>query len=119
VSDASASLALVTDTDAARAEIGDLAAELEPLGVLPGMIFGHRGLKTAARKLFVFAYDDALVYKLDPATADEVRALPGVTPFQPMPDRPPMGSWLVVPATHQDRWGDLAHRAHAYISALR
>jgi hypothetical protein len=54
----------MADLTRARAEVDDLAGELAAAGAMKGMIFGHHGLKTAARKMFCFEHGTSLVFKL-------------------------------------------------------
>lgn len=101
----------------ARSELSDLADELAGFGALRGMIFGHHGLKTSARKMFCFEHGDSLVFKLPPAAYDAVLALPGSSVFAPMPDRPAMSNWVVVPSAHSDQWPELARMSLDHVVA--
>lgn len=101
----------MTELSRARQELDDLADELSALGVGKGMIFGHHGLKTPARKVFVFEHGDALVFRLRDDPYDTALALPGAHVFKPMADRPAMRNWIVVPDDHVDEWPELARTA--------
>jgi hypothetical protein len=94
--------------------IANLAGEMGAFGVLRGMIFGHRGLKTADRKMFCFEHGDAVVFKLDLDGQAEALALGGASTFSPA-GRSPMTGWIVVPSEHEGRWADLAHSALEYV----
>jgi hypothetical protein len=94
--------------------VDNLAGEMAPFGVVRGMIFGHRGLKTADRKMFCFEHGDAVVFKLDLDGTAEALALRGASPFTPA-GRSTMTGWIVVPSEHEDRWADLAHSAFEYV----
>ena len=102
----------------AREEIDDLAGEFASTGAMKGMIFGHHGLKTSARKMFCFEHGDALVFKLGDAAYDDALAHDGATVFKPMADRPAMGGWVVVPSSKAKQWPRLARAAFDYVSAL-
>jgi hypothetical protein len=107
----------MADLTRARAEVDDLAGELAAAGAMKGMIFGHHGLKTAARKMFCFEHGTSLVFKLTGSAYDAAMALPGASVFAPMPERPPMTGWVVVPEKHADRWPELARTAHDDLAA--
>ena len=100
----------------AREEIDDLAGELADVGAMKGMIFGHHGLKTAARKMFCFEHGASVVFKLTGPAYDDALALPGASVFKPMADRPAMGGWVVVPEANAKRWADLARTAHEQLA---
>ena len=109
----------MAETTRAREEIADLADELAEYGVIAGMIFGHRGLKTAARKMFCFEHGDNIVFKLPPAAYDDALALAGASLFAPHPGRPPMGNWVVVPKRYADQWPELARAAFTHVADRR
>lgn len=106
----------MTEPSRARQELDDLADELSSLGVVKGMIFGHHGLKTPARKMFCFEHGDTLVFKLTGVAATTALALPGASVFKPMADRPAMGNWIVVPEASIDEWPELARTAHEQLT---
>jgi hypothetical protein len=112
VSDAIGSVARMTEPGRAREELDDLAGELAARGAMKGMIFGHHGLKTAARKMICFEHSGALVFKLTGAAYDDALALTGTCVFKPMADRPAMTGWVVVPPAHAKKWAELARTAH-------
>jgi hypothetical protein len=105
---------MTDELTAAMETVADLAGELAPFGVVQGMIFGHRGLKTAERKMFCFEHGDALVFKLDLEGQEEALALRGASAFTPA-GRSTMTGWIVVPSEHESRWADLAHSAFEYV----
>ena len=101
----------MTELSRARQELDDLADELSALGVSKGMIFGHHGLNTPARKVFCFEHGDSLVFRMTGAAYDAALTLPGAHVFAPRKDRPAMGNWIVVPDANLDEWPELARTA--------
>ncbi|MEP7054668.1 MAG: hypothetical protein ABI912_05410 [Actinomycetota bacterium] len=107
----------MADMTRAREELDDLAGEFAAAGAMKGMIFGHHGLKTAARKMFCFEHGDSLVFKLDDEAHNEAIGLAGAAVFTPMADRP-MNGWIVVPERHSAQWSHLAQAAFAYVTKI-
>ncbi len=83
----------------------DLAAQNDDVEL--GKMFGMPTIKKAGKAAAGF-WRDSMVFKLtDPATREQALAIDGAEQFDPMGGRP-MKEWVVVPASHADRWAELA-----------
>lgn len=108
----------MTQMSLAREALAEVSDQLAAFGAMPGMIFGHHGLKTSARKVFCFEHGDSIVFKLPPAAYDAVLALEGTSRFAPRPDRPTMSNWIVVPSAHAREWSELARSAYDHVAGV-
>jgi hypothetical protein len=103
------------DPQARYEEIADdLAAQNDDVTL--GQMMGMPAIKRAGKMIGGFARGEgAMVFKL-PEEAARMAALQleEAHLFDPSGGkRAPMQEWVVVPATHADRWPDLAERAFA------
>jgi hypothetical protein len=90
----------------------DLAARNDDVEL--GQMMGMPAIKRSGKMIGGFSNDrDAMVFKLpDISEREAALALDGVELFDPSGGRrAPMTEWVVVPAAHADRWGDLAEQA--------
>ena len=79
-------------------------------------MFGAQGFFVRGNA-FGLVWDGRVVLKVPDATLSaELLAMPGATPFQPMPSAKPMGFWVCVPDDFADDldalrpWVEHAHR---------
>ena len=90
----------------------DLTTHLDAR-VTVGAMFGKPTLKDPAGKAFACLYNGALACRLgrdtDPYQA--ALSLEGAHLFDPSTRDRPMKDWVVIPATHSDRWPEFASAA--------
>jgi hypothetical protein len=81
-------------------------------GAMPSHAFGMPALK-AGGAMFAGLAGEEMTFKLGAGTPEhaEAMALPGAHPFDPSGRDRPFKDWVQVPATHADRWQDLAEQA--------
>lgn len=72
-----------------------------------GHMFGVPNLKRH-RRAFAGGYAGGAVFRLPDQAYETALRLDDTTPFDPSGRGTPMGTWVVVPATHSDRWMDFA-----------
>lgn len=101
-----------------EAFVEDLLARLAPLGELRAQrMFGGIGLY--CDELFFGLIDDGvLFFKVDAESAQAYRAA-GSAPFQPFPDKPPMGGYYEVPLGVQERDEELRKWARRALEVAR
>ncbi|MEV6316371.1 hypothetical protein [Streptomyces sp. NPDC051776] len=89
-----------------------IAEELAPHGAVAGAMFGKRALKAQGRA-FACLKGELLAVKLGDGTSAHRAALEltGAELFDPSEKGRPFKDWVAVPATHADRWVDLAGTA--------
>jgi hypothetical protein len=91
----------------------DIAADLAPVGVTSGKMFGARALKLNTKALGCLRKSGAMAFKLgaDSAAHTEALALPGAELFDPSGQGHPFKDWVEVPAAQSDHWLRLAEAA--------
>jgi hypothetical protein len=90
----------------------DLAAQNADVDL--GQMMGMPAIKRGGKMIGGFSSNEgAMVFKLpDEATREQALALDGAHLFDPSGGRrAPMKEWVVVPASHADKWPDLADQA--------
>ncbi len=87
--------------------------EIEHPDVVAGKLFSMPAWKVAG-KAIGGRWDESLVFKLGPGAHGEALALDGAELFDPSGRGRHLKEWVVVPATHQDRWPEFARAALAY-----
>jgi hypothetical protein len=98
----------------ADATFDDIAAVLGERGVVAGMMFGKRALKSGG-KAFACLLGDVLAFRLGQGTGEHAAALAleGAELFDPSGKDRPFKDWVAVPQAYADRWPDLAASALA------
>ena len=98
--------------------VNDLLERLAPLGELRARsMFGGTGLY--CDDLFFGLVDEGVLYfKVNDASVGAYRDA-GTSPFQPFPDKPPMGGYWEVPASVLDRDALLREWASQAIEVAR
>lgn len=81
-----------------------------------GHLFGKSCFKVSG-KAFVCFFQDEMVFKLTGDDHKAALALADAQLFDPSDKGRPMREWVQVPYVHVDRWVELAHAAHKYVSA--
>ncbi|MBI3509899.1 MAG: hypothetical protein HY064_04495 [Bacteroidetes bacterium] len=82
-------------------------------GVAMGQMFGMPIIKVNGKAL-AGLHGKAMVFKLTGETHASALKLKGAQLFEPMKGRP-MKEWVVLPATHNNRWEEFAKSALAYV----
>ena len=87
----------------------DLLAQNDDVSL--GQMMGMPCIKKSSKMISGFSRG-AMVFKLtDASVREQALALKGAHLFDPSGEGRPFREWVVVPATHADRWPGLAQRA--------
>lgn len=88
-----------------------IAADLSPLGVTTGMMFGKRALKFGG-KAFACTKGDNFAMRLGAGTADHrtALALPEAILFEPCEGKT-FKDWVVIPSAFAEQWSRFAELA--------
>jgi hypothetical protein len=89
-----------------------IASTLAARGVVAGMMFGKRALKSGTKAIACLK-GDVLAFRLGAGSAAHASALalPGAELFDPSARDKPFKDWVAVPFAHADRWPGLAETA--------
>jgi hypothetical protein len=106
----------VPETPAATVRRFDHIVEaLAGRGVTAAKMFGMPSMRVKG-KAFAGVFGGAMVFKLGGDAHSKALALKGAELFDPSGMGRPMKEWIVVPAAHAKRWGELAELARAYVA---
>jgi hypothetical protein len=81
-------------------------------------MFGAPCLKVPSGKAAIMLYREDMVFKLEGEALKNALNLPGAHLFNPMGDRP-MGGWVQLSLTHQDKWLEYAKKAFDYVKTIK
>jgi hypothetical protein len=102
-------------SERAKASFDELA-ELVPLEVVPGAMFGKPCLKVDGGKAFACQFRDATAFKLPEPDRSQALGLTAAELFDPSGKGRTMKQWVQVPVDHADRWPELAEKAARYVA---
>ena len=94
----------------------EIMMELEPAGVMPRKMFGHRCLMVVG-KGFAVDYDGDIVLKLPDPEREEALSLAGADLFEPGPGHR-MKEWVHIPVAHNSEWPRFAAVSMEYVARL-